>query len=63
MATAHIPLPWPSFYPMLAALGMPVMGYAVVYRSWLVGLLGMVVCLAGFYGWVLELSHEPDAAT
>ncbi|MBW3591773.1 MAG: cytochrome c oxidase subunit I [Actinobacteria bacterium] len=49
-----IHLPSPSYCPLIAAAGMPMMAAAVIMASWLVGILGAVVCLAGFYGWVLE---------
>jgi cytochrome c oxidase subunit 1 len=49
-----IHLPSPSFYPLIAALGMPIMAYAVIWDSWLLGILGAIVALSGFYGWVLE---------
>jgi cytochrome c oxidase subunit 1 len=52
--TAHaIHLPSPSYWPFVAALGMPMMAYGVIYSWWLVG-LGAAVALVGFYGWALE---------
>ena len=32
-------------------------GYGIIFDWWLVG-VGLVVTLAGFYGWVLEPSAE-----
>jgi cytochrome c oxidase subunit 1 len=59
-AVPKIHMPSPSIYPLVAALGMPVMGYAVILKSWLGFGVGLLVCLAGFYGWVLEpASEEP----
>ena len=53
---AHaIHLPSPSFWPLVASLGLPVIGYGVLYSWWLVG-LGAVVLLFGFFGWALEPS-------
>jgi cytochrome c oxidase subunit 1 len=49
-----IHLPSPSYFPVIAALGLPIMGYAVIMASWIVGILGAIVALSGFYGWVLE---------
>jgi len=49
-----IHLPSPSFYPLIAALGLPMMAYAVILQSWPLGIIGAVVALSGFYGWVLE---------
>ena len=54
--TAHaIHLPSPSYWPLVAALGLPIMAYGVIYSWWLVG-LGVAVTLVGVYGWALEPS-------
>ena len=45
----------PSYWPLVAALGLPIIGYGVLYSWWLVG-LGAVVMLVGLYGWALEPS-------
>ena len=39
----------------MAAIGLPIIGYGVLYSWWLVG-LGALVTLVGFYGWALEPS-------
>jgi cytochrome c oxidase subunit 1 len=56
----RIHMPSPSIYPLVAALGMPLMAYAVVLKSWFGFGMGVVVCLAGFYGWVLEPASAPE---
>jgi cytochrome c oxidase subunit 1 len=50
-----IHLPSPSFWPLVSSLGLPIIGYGVLYSWWLVA-LGSVVALVGFYGWALEPS-------
>jgi cytochrome c oxidase subunit 1 len=52
-----IHLPGPSYYPLVAALGMPLIGYGIIFNWWLVAAGGLVM-LAGLYGWVLEPSAE-----
>jgi cytochrome c oxidase subunit 1 len=52
-----IHLPGPSYYPLFAALGLPILGYGLIFNWWLVA-VGLVVTLAGFYGWILEPSAE-----
>jgi cytochrome c oxidase subunit 1 len=55
-AVAHghaIHLPSPSFWPFVSALGLPIIGYGVLYSWWLVG-VGVVLALVGIYGWALE---------
>jgi cytochrome c oxidase subunit 1 len=54
-----IHLPSPSYWPLVAALGMPLIGYGVLFSWWLVG-LGVIVALTGFYGWALEPSVAED---
>lgn len=55
-----IHMPSPSYFPLIAALGMPMMAYALIYKSLPLALLGLVTCLAGFYGWVLEPATAED---
>jgi cytochrome c oxidase subunit 1 len=50
-----IHLPGPSFWPLVAAAGLPLMAYGVIYGWWLVG-AGALVMLVGFYGWAVEPS-------
>jgi cytochrome c oxidase subunit 1 len=50
-----IHLPSPSYWPLLASFGLPLMGYGVIYSWWLVG-LGAATLLVGLYGWALEPS-------
>ncbi|MFB3739523.1 MAG: cytochrome c oxidase subunit 4, partial [Candidatus Velamenicoccus archaeovorus] len=52
-----IHLPSPSYYPVISALGLPLIGYGVVFHWWL-AIVGAVVVLAGLYGWALEPSAE-----
>ncbi|MEP6973557.1 MAG: cytochrome c oxidase subunit I [Actinomycetota bacterium] len=54
--TGHtIHLPSPSYWPIVASLGLPIMAYGALYTWLLVG-LGAVVLLVGLYGWALEPS-------
>jgi cytochrome c oxidase subunit I len=50
-----IHLPGPSFWPLVAAIGLPIVAFGVIYGWWLVG-LGAVITLVGFYGWAVEPS-------
>jgi cytochrome c oxidase subunit 1 len=55
-AAGHgIHLPGPSFWPLVASFGLPLMAYGVLYSWWLVA-AGASVALIGFYGWALEPS-------
>jgi cytochrome c oxidase subunit 1 len=50
-----IHLPGPSFWPLVAASGLPIVAYGALYSWWLLA-VGAVVTLTGFYGWALEPS-------
>src|SRR4051794_21865066 len=52
-----IHLPSPSYYPIIASLGFPLLGYGVIYHWWM-AFLGGVVLLGGLYAWALEPSAE-----
>ena len=50
-----IHLPSPSYWPLVAGLGLPIMAYGALYSWWLIG-AGALVARIGFYGWALEPS-------
>jgi cytochrome c oxidase subunit 1 len=53
-----IHMPDPSYWPVVAAAGLPMMGYGVVYSNWLLLGTGALVLLLGLFGWALEPSAE-----
>jgi hypothetical protein len=57
-ADAHIHMPSPSYWPIVLALGLPVIGFGIIYSIPL-ALLGGAIVLFGCYGWALE----PSTAT
>jgi cytochrome c oxidase subunit 1 len=48
-----IHMPDPSYWPLVAALGLPIMAFGVIYALPLV-VVGAIVLLMGIYGWALE---------
>ena len=55
-AAGHgIHMPSPSFWPLVAAVGLPTIAYGVMYSWWLVG-AGALILVIGFTGWALEPS-------
>ncbi|HJP65320.1 MAG TPA: cytochrome c oxidase subunit I [Actinomycetota bacterium] len=54
-----IHMPSPSYYPLLSALGLPILSYGILYSPILV-IDGALLLLAGLYGWALEPSAEPE---
>jgi cytochrome c oxidase subunit 1 len=49
-----IHLPAPSYFPLVTALGLPILGYAAVFQNVWLALLGAVVLLYGIYAWAIE---------
>jgi cytochrome c oxidase subunit 1 len=52
-----IHLPSPSFWPLVAALGMPIIGFGFIYDYALIA-AGAVILLVGLYAWALEPATE-----
>jgi cytochrome c oxidase subunit 1 len=55
-----IHLPSPSFMPLIAALGFPVIATGLIYDYALVP-VGAVLVIVGIYGWALEPATEEEA--
>ncbi|MFN8037254.1 MAG: cytochrome c oxidase subunit I [Acidimicrobiia bacterium] len=53
-----IHMPSPSFFPFVVALGLPILGYAAVFKNPWLAPLGIVVLLFGVYAWALEPASE-----
>jgi len=53
-----IHMPSPSYFPIVAAFGFPVIGYGLVFSVPAVVVVGVLVTLAGLFGWALEPSAE-----
>jgi cytochrome c oxidase subunit 1 len=58
-ADAHIHLPSPSYWPIVLAVGIGVLGLGVVYGAPIMVVGGLIVLLAS-YGWALEPSTAED---
>jgi cytochrome c oxidase subunit 1 len=54
-----IHMPSPSFYPLVASFGLPVIAYGMIYRAWFVSIIGALIVLMGLYAWAIEPSAEP----
>jgi cytochrome c oxidase subunit I len=49
-----IHMPSPSYFPLVLAVGLPIMGFGVIYKLWWLVGIGVLIVLTGAYGWVLE---------
>jgi len=56
----HIHMPSPSYWPAFSAVGLAVLCYGVMYKTWIVAVLGAVWILGGFYAWALEPATAPE---
>jgi len=52
-------LPSPSYYPLVLALGLPIIGYGLIFNWWIFA-LGALITVAGMVGWALEPADDPD---
>jgi cytochrome c oxidase subunit 1 len=59
-SNTNVHLPAPSYFPIVAALGMPIIGYGLIFNLWLC-VAGGLLLLGGLYGWVFEPADDPDA--
>jgi hypothetical protein len=46
-------MPRPSYWPLVASIGLPLIAYGILFQ-WVLIPLGAVVTLVGIYGWALE---------
>jgi cytochrome c oxidase subunit 1 len=53
----NIHLPDPSYMPLIAALGLPIIGFGLIYSAPVVA-VGVLVLVVGIYGWALEPVNE-----
>ncbi len=52
-------LPSPSYWPLVVSVGLPFIGYGVIFNlAWAV--FGGIVTLAGIYGWALEPADDDE---
>ena len=54
-----IHLPSPSYWPVVLSAGLPFIGYGVIFDYWW-AVLGGALTVAGFIGWILEPSTDPE---
>jgi cytochrome c oxidase subunit 1 len=52
-----IHMPSPSYYPVIAAIGLPILCYGLLY-SWILAIDGALTILVGLFGWAVEPSAE-----
>jgi cytochrome c oxidase subunit 1 len=58
--THAIHLPSPSYWPLVVSIGLPVIGYGLIYSWWLVG-IGALILVTGLFAWAIEPSVAEEA--
>jgi len=61
-ADEHIHMPSPSYWPLVAALGLPFLGYGFILH-WGFLIPGGLLIAWGLYAWALEPDTEPEPAS
>ena len=60
-----IHMPAPSYFPILMALGLPLLGYGMIYHTSLIGMallvIGPLITIGALIGWGIEPLEEPEA--
>ncbi|MBW3619229.1 MAG: cbb3-type cytochrome c oxidase subunit I, partial [Actinobacteria bacterium] len=56
----HIHMPHPSYWPLVMTLGFFPLAYGLVFPSAVLGVIGLLWMLIGFFGWVIEPVAEGD---
>jgi cytochrome c oxidase subunit 1 len=59
-SNTNVHLPSPSYYPLILSLGLPLIGYGVIYSLWLC-IPGAALLIWGMVGWIFEHPDDPNA--
>jgi len=54
----HIHMPSPSYWPLVFAIGLPILGYGFVFKNWYILAAGVVWLMFGMTGWATEPATE-----
>ena len=60
-SATDVHLPSPSYYPIVLALGFPLIGYGQIYTLWLC-VPGAALLIWGMVGWIFEHPDDPNKA-
>ena len=52
-------LPSPSYWPIVLAAGLPLIGFGLLYNLWIC-VPGTLMVLGSIYAWVFEPPDDPD---
>jgi cytochrome c oxidase subunit 1 len=57
---SKVHMPSPSYWPLIFAFSLPIMGYGFVFQNWWLLAGGVVIAFFGLNGWAYEPATEPD---
>ena len=55
-----IHMPSQSYMPLIAAIGLPIVGFGLTFEQWWLAIVGAIVTLGGLYAWALEPATEGE---
>ena len=53
-------MPSPSYWPLVFALGLPILGYGFVFKNWFLAGIGATILFFGLVAWAIEPATEDD---
>ncbi len=59
-ADHHIHLPSPSYWPIVLAFSLPIIGFGVIYNH-LIAFVGVAILVLAMFGWALEPSVADES--
>ena len=60
-SNTNVHLPSPSYFPIVLALGLPIVAFGLIYSLWLC-IPGAALIVYGIVGWIFEHPDDPNAA-
>ena len=59
-ADKHFHMPSPSYWPIILAIGLPIIAYGIIFNR-LLAVFGALVVMLGMFGWALEPSVADES--
>jgi cytochrome c oxidase subunit 1 len=54
-------LPAPSYWPVVMAVGFPLLGYGIIYHTFPLFAVGGLIIVLAMFGWAFEPADDPNA--
>jgi len=55
-----IHMPSQSYMPLIASIGLPVVGWGLTFEQWWLAIVGAIITFTGLYAWALEPATEEE---